>query len=103
MNTFFALPEQDVEFRIAVRLLGEDPPLDRQIVEELVGRPLQYSELQSLLNGHRDNVLKKAIERLEDEGVIQQGIDLASKQKTYSLTTLDGLALWRLNEMVANR
>src|ERR1041385_8703629 len=100
---FFALPPPDVEYRIAARLLNQEPPLDRQILEELVGRPSRYSELQRLLEGRNDNVLNKALARLREEGVIQQGVDLEQKQRTYGLTALGKLVVFRLHEMVPHR
>lgn len=103
VKEFLALPEQDLEYRIAARLLTQEPPLDRQVVEEVMGRPRRYSELQPLLKGRNDNVLNKALARLRDEGVIQQGLDYVKDQKTYSLTALGKLVIFRMHEMVPHR
>ncbi len=100
MPELFALPARDIEYRTAARLLNQEPPLDREIVEALVGRPSRYSELQPLLRGRNDNVLNKALARLRDEGVIQQGVDIERNHKTYSLTTLGKFVIFRLHEMV---
>lgn len=96
----FPLPERDVDYRIALRLLTQDPPMDRRILEDLVGRPKRYSELTHLLEGRNDNVLTKALRRLRDEGVVQQGVDLRGDHRTYRLTELGKLVVFRLHEMV---
>ena len=100
MSEFFALPPQDTEYRLALRLLNQTPPLDRQILDALVGRPKRYKELRPLLDGRNDNVLNKALRRLRDDGLIQSGLDLDAKQKTYRLTALGKLALYRMHEML---
>lgn len=97
------MPRQDVEYALAARLLTQETGLDRAIVERLVGRPCRYSELKPLLRGRNDNVLNKALARLREEGVIQQGVDLKTGHKSYSLTTLGKLVVFRLHEMVPHR
>lgn len=96
----FGVPERDVEYRIALRLLNQDPPFDRRILEDLVGQPKRYSELKPLLGDRNDHVLTKALNRLREEGVIQQGVDLDRDQRVYHLTELGKLALFRMHEMV---
>lgn len=100
MSDAFPLPERDVEYRIALRLLNQEPPFDRRIVEDLVGQPKRYTELKPLLGDRNDNVLTKALKRLREEGVIQQGIDLDRDQRVYHLTELGKLVLFRMHEMV---
>lgn len=101
MPNAFALPPPDVEYRIAVRLLAQDPPLDREILESLVGAPKRYRDLKALLHGRTDNVLTKALARLRADGAIKQGLDLDSHaEKLYSLTELGKLVVFRLHEMV---
>ncbi len=96
----FDLPSRDVEYELALRLLNQDPPLDRRILEDLVGQPKRYSDLKPLLGDRNDNVLTKALRRLRDEGTIQQGVDLDQNQRTYRLTELGKHVVFRLHEMV---
>jgi DNA-binding HxlR family transcriptional regulator len=100
MSKAWGLPGRDEEFRLAVRLLGQRPAFDRQILETLVGRPARYRELRSLLDGRNDNVLNKALLRLRDEGVVKQGLDIDSGDRRYALTELGKLVVFRLHEMV---
>lgn len=100
MSEPFGVPERDQEYKIALRLLNQDPPFDRRILEDLTGRPKRYSELKPLLGDRNDHVLTKALDRLRDEGVLQQGVDLDRDQKVYQLTELGKLALFRMHEMV---
>lgn len=74
--------------------------MDRRILEDLVGKPKRYSDLKPLLGDRNDNVLTKALRRLRDEGVIQQGVDLEGNQRTYQLTELGKLVVFRMHEMV---
>lgn len=97
----FDLPAADVEYRLAVRLLAQDPPLDRQIIEALVGAPRRYRDLKALLQGRRDHVLTKALARLRSDGVVKQGVVLdAGNERVYALTELGKLVVFRLHEMV---
>lgn len=96
----FGMPERDVEYKLALRLLNQDPPFDRRILEDLVGQPKRYSELKPLLGDRNDNVLTKALDRLREEGLIQQGVDLDRDQRVYHLTELGKLTLFRMHEMV---
>ena len=100
MSGPWGLPTPDVEYRLALRLLQQEPPLDREIVETLVGAPRRYRELKPLLRGRNDNVLTKALLRLRDDGIIKQGIDLDAREKRYALTELGKVVLFRLHEMV---
>lgn len=100
MSEFFALPERDVEYHLALRLLNQEPPFDRRILEDLVGRPKRYSELTPLLDGRNDNVLTKALRRLREDGLIQQGVDLDRDQKVYHLTELGKATVFSLHQMV---
>src|SRR5687768_15065954 len=93
----FALPPEDVEYRLALRCLVQDPPLDRQILETLVGGQRRYRDLKGLLKGRNDNVLTKALARLRLDGVINQGIDLDfDAERTYGLSELGKLVVFRL-------
>lgn len=74
--------------------------MDRRILEDLVGKPKRYSDLKPLLGDRNDNVLTKALRRLRDEGVVQQGVDLEGDQRTYQLTELGKLVVFRMHEMV---
>ena len=96
----WGLPPRDLEYRIGVRLLNQDPPLDRAILEALVGSPARYRDLRPLLRGRNDNVLTKALARLRNEGVIKQGLDRNLKERKYALTELGKLVVFRLHEMV---
>ena len=100
MAAAWGLPSRDEEFRLAVRLLDQDPPLDREIVERLVGQPSRYRDLKPLLAGRNDNVLNKALARLREEGILKPGIDVETAEKRYALTELGKLVVFRLHEMV---
>jgi DNA-binding HxlR family transcriptional regulator len=100
MSTTWGMPTPDVEYRLALRILDQQPPLDRDILEALVGRPQRYKELKPLLAGRNDNVLTKALARLRGDGVILQTIEARSATKRYALTELGKLVVFRLHEMV---
>jgi DNA-binding HxlR family transcriptional regulator len=100
MLDFLELPAPDVEYRLAYRMLAQDPPLDRAILEALVGAPRRYRDLRGLLAGRNDNVLTKALARLKQDGLVRQGVDLDSADRSYGLTELGRLAVFRLHEMV---
>lgn len=102
MSEPFDLPEPDVEYKLAAHILGKDDRLDRDILEALVGGPRRYSELKPLLGKRRDNVLTKALDRLRKNGTIRQLADLSGKSvaKSYALTQLGILVVFRLHEMV---
>lgn len=95
-------PAEDVEYHHAHRLLGQDNPLDRRIVEDLVGRPRRYGELKGLLDGKRDHNLTMALDRLRRDGIIDQRIDVATKPpvKSYELTNLGIQVVLRMHEMI---
>lgn len=103
MAETWGLPARDEEFRLALRLLDQTPPLDREIVEKLVGQPCRYRDLRPLLAGRNDNVLNKALARLRGDGIIKQGFDAGSGDKRYTLTELGKLVVFRLHEMVPHR
>lgn len=96
----WGLPEPELEYRLAVRLLHQDPPLDREVLESLVGEPRRYRDLKPLLRGRNDNVLNKALNRLREEGVIKQGVNAKTGERRYALTELGKLVVFRLHEMV---
>ncbi|MHB1260742.1 MAG: winged helix-turn-helix transcriptional regulator [Thermoplasmatota archaeon] len=91
---------EDYEYRLAVRLLDQEPQFDREVVEALVGGRKRNAELQVLLRGRNVNVLTKALKRLRDEGVLQSGLTNDLRERTYALTTLGTLVVFRLHEMV---
>lgn len=97
------MPEPDIEYKLAFRLLNQDPPLDRRILEKLVGQPHRYTELKPLLKGRNDNVLTKALRRLMDDGLIKQGVNTQTKERRYALMELGKLVVFRLHEMVPHR
>lgn len=90
----------DHEYRVAIRLLDQEPAFDREILEALVGGRKRYSDLKPLLHGRNNNVLTKALARLRDEGVLQSGLTQDLQDKTYALTTLGVLAVFRMHEMI---
>lgn len=95
------MPEPDIEYKLALRLLNQDPPLDRRILEQLVGRPHRYNELKPLLKGRNDNVLTKALARIRDEGLISQGLhSTRTDERRYQLTELGKLVVFRIHEML---
>ncbi len=94
------LPPPDIEYKLAYRLLAQDPPLDRLILEEVLGHQTRYRDLRRLLGGRNDNVLTKALARMCDEGLIHPGLDLDTKEKTYGVMELGKLVVFRLHEMV---
>ena len=100
MTEAWGLPARDEDYRLALRILQQEPPLDRQIVERLVGQPARYRDLRPLLEGRNDNVLNKALTRLRADGIIKQGIDLPSNERRYALTHFGKIVLFRLHEMV---
>ncbi len=93
------IPE-DHEYRVAVRLLDQDPPFDRKVVEALVGGRKKNRELKPLLEGRNVNVLTKALARLREEGVVQVGLTNDLRERTYTLTKLGTLVVFRLHEMI---
>lgn len=97
--TFFGQPSPDAELALAVRLLDHETSLDLDIVDALVGQPKRYGELKPLLAGRNDNVLNRALRRLGDEGLIEQRLDLAAKQRVYGLTALGKLVFSRIQQM----
>lgn len=100
MPSAWGLPARDEEYRQALRLLDQEPPLDREILEHLVGRPARYRDLRALLRGRNDNVLNKALTRLRNDGLVKQGVDLDARDRRYALTELGKLVLFRVHEMV---
>lgn len=96
------LPEPDVEYRLAHALLGATNPLDRGIVLSLVGRPRRYSELKPLLSRKAENNLTMALERLRRDGIIGQTVSARRRPpiKTYELTELGILVVFRMNQMI---
>jgi DNA-binding HxlR family transcriptional regulator len=100
MLEFMPLPSEDADYRLAFRLVMQDPPLDREILEDLMGAPKRYGDLRRLLDGRNDNVLTKALARLRDEGAVHAGIDLESGDKLYGLMALGKLAILRMYQML---
>lgn len=86
------------EDRIALELLNQDPPLDLQVLEELMGERKRYSDLRRLLKGRSDYVLTKSLQRLQARGAIQAGLSPDLKTKTYGLTSLGKLIIFRVHE-----
>lgn len=99
MSGFFGLPAQDAEHAIALRILSHDSSIDLDILDALVGHPQRYADLKRLLHGRNDKVLDRALKRLRDEGVVQQGYDVPSKQTRYALSTIGKLVLYRIQQL----
>lgn len=95
----FFLPEQDAEHAMALRILSHDSSIDLDILDALVGHPQTYSGLKRVLHGRNDKVLDRALHRLRQEGTVQQGYDVPSKQNRYSLTTIGKLVLYRIQQL----
>ena len=95
-------PQEDVEYSHAHRLLGQRNPVDRRILEELVGRPQRYGELRGLLEGKRDHNLTMALHRLMRDGLVDQRIDASAKVavKAYELTSLGVHVVLLMHEML---
>ena len=96
------MPEADVEYRLAAKLIGKAEPLDRRIIEALVGGPQRYSELRALIGKRRDHVRTKALARLRSDGLIVQRLDLDANPPpmSYVLSQLGILVVLKLHEMV---
>lgn len=99
VDRFFALPGPDTELAIAADLLHDRRRLDLRILDEVVGRPRRYSELQPLLDGANDNTLNRALLRLREDGVIDQRLDVRARTRSYHLTALGKLVVYRLQQM----
>lgn len=99
MTNFFALPRRDQELAIAVRVLDHESSLDLDILHALVGEPKRYTDLKPFLKGRNDTVLNRALIRLRDDGVIEQRLDVARKQRIYGLTELGKLVYARIQQM----
>lgn len=80
--------------------LDLDLQFDRELLEILVGGRKRFSELRGLLDGRNVNVLTKALKRLREEGVIQSGRTNDLRERTYTLTKLGALVVFRLHEMI---
>ncbi|MEA3135970.1 MAG: HxlR-like helix-turn-helix [Thermoplasmata archaeon] len=100
MSGAFAPIPEDYEYRLAIRLLDQEPPFDREVIEALVGGRKRNAELQALLHGRNVNVLTKALKRLREEGILQSGLTNDLRERTYALTRLGTLVVFRLHEMV---
>jgi DNA-binding HxlR family transcriptional regulator len=95
-------PAPDVEYHHAHRLLGQTNPLDRSILEILVGRPRRYGDMRILLDGKRDHNLTMALERLRRDGLVDQRVDASTRPpvKAYELTQLGIQVVLRMHEML---
>lgn len=96
------LPSEDEEYRLAHKLLGKKNHLDRRILEQLVGRPRRFSELEPLLEGKAKNNLTAALARLRNDGLIDQRVEAQRRPlvKRYELTELGVLVVFRMNQML---
>ena len=84
--------------RAALALLNQEPPMDMQVLEELMGERKRYGELRPLLAGRGDHVLTKSLQRLQALGAVQAGLAPDLKTKTYGLTALGKLIIFRVHE-----
>lgn len=97
-----ALPEPDVEYRLAYRLLSARSSLDREVLLALVARPRRYAELKPLLRGRRDHNLTKSLHRLRWGGLVDQRGDFRHDPPvtTYELSNLGTLVVFRMMQML---
>ena len=65
----------------------------------VVGQPLRYNQLQGLLGDRNDNALTRCLTWLRNEGLLQQRLDLRGQARTYGLTALGKLVLYRVQQM----
>ncbi|HEV8359347.1 MAG TPA: winged helix-turn-helix transcriptional regulator [Candidatus Thermoplasmatota archaeon] len=96
------LPPPDVEYLLAHRLLADRNPLRKSVVLELVGRPRRYGELRSALGIRSDNRLTRALRYLQEDGIVDQRMDLGLKPgaMSYELSPLGRLVLIRMLQMI---
>lgn len=95
------LPEEDIEYKLAYKLLGKDNTLDKEILFRLVGRPQRYSELKPLLGDKNDHNLTMALERLRDDGLINRRTDFRREPAvdSYELSGLGQLVVFNMVRM----
>lgn len=94
------LPEPDVEYALALQLLGRSARTQLDVLEALMAEPKTYGELRPVLKGRNNNVLTKALRAMRDDGLIQTGLKPDLKTKTYRLTSLGALVLLKTREML---
>lgn len=97
------LPEPDVEYALALKLLAQPARTQLQVLEALMGEPKTYSELKPVLKGRNNNVLTKALRPLRETGLIQSGLKDDMKTKTYRLTSLGKLVILCSHEMLPHQ
>lgn len=95
------LPEDDIEFKLAHKILGKDNPLDKEILLSLVGEPHRYSDLKPLLGDKRDHNLTMALDRLRDDGLVRKRSDLREDPPVdrWRLTELGKLVVFQMIRM----
>jgi DNA-binding HxlR family transcriptional regulator len=95
------LPPPDVEYLLAHRLLGDPNPLRKAVVLELLGRPRRYSELREALSVGSDNRLTRALRYLQEDGIVDQRLDVSQRppSPSYELSSLGRLVLVRMLQM----
>jgi DNA-binding PadR family transcriptional regulator len=95
-----ALPDADVEFHLAHRLMAAGD-LDRGVLGALVGRPRRFAELKRLLGKRTEANLTQALQRLTRDGlIVQRAADWEDPSiKTHELTPLGTLVLYHLVEL----
>lgn len=95
------LPAEDIEYKLAYKLLGKDNTLDKEIMFRLVGRPQRYSELKPLLGDKHDHNLTMALERLRDDGLLRRRTDFreGSQVDSYELSELGKLVVFNMVRM----
>lgn len=98
---FGPVPDPDVEYRLAYRLLGARSDLDRRVLGALVGRPQRFSELKRVLDDRKDANLTQSLARLQRSGLVRSRIQArkAPATKRYELTALGSLVLFHMAEM----
>ncbi len=93
------LPDTDVEYALALQLVGQPARTQLSILEALMGEPQTFTGLRPVLAGRNNNVLTKALAALREKGLIQTGLQADLKTKVYKLTSLGKLVILRSHEM----
>lgn len=95
-------PADDVEYRLAHRLLGSTNAMDREILYALVGHPKRYSELKPLLGSKSENNLTMALARLRRDGLIETRVDARRHPvvRSHALSELGVLVVLTMQQML---
>lgn len=70
-NALLRPPPPGVERRVAHKIYAAESVLYQALLDYLIGRPgVRYNELKRLLHGRNNNLLTKALHRLQMEGLV---------------------------------